>query len=239
MPETALLAVRNLCVEVSGRTVLSGVSFAIAPGRIVGLCGESGCGKTTIALALLKLLSSPPYRVTGEALLKGRDLLALPERDLESVRGARIGMVFQDALLALNPLLRVRTQLLEILRAHGMERDLTQLLTLAGLPDVERILRSYPHQLSGGERQRVTIAQALSCRPELVIADEPFTALDAPRVVELAGLFRRLRDETGASLLMISHAPGVLAAMSDEVLRLDGGRIAGRGTAREVLRGGG
>jgi peptide/nickel transport system ATP-binding protein len=219
--------------------VLSDVSFVIAPGRVVGLCGDSGCGKTTLALALLKLLPSPPYRVTGEALLQGRDLLALPESELEPVRGARIGMVFQDAQLALNPLLRIRTQLLEILRAHGMERDLTQLLALAGMPDAERILRSYPHQLSGGERQRVTIAQALACGPELIIADEPFTALDAPRVVELAGLFRRLRDETGTSLLMISHAPGVLAAISDEILRLDGGRIAERGTAREVLRGGG
>ena len=239
MPEAALLAVRDLSVEVTGRTVLSGVSFAIAPASIVGLCGESGCGKTTLALALLQLLPSPPYRVTGEAVLGGRNLLALPERDLENVRGARIGMVFQDASLVLNPVLRVRTQIAEILRAHGAERDLAPLLALAGLPDAERILRSYPHQLSGGERQRVTIAQAMACRPELIIADEPFTALDAPRVVELAGLFRRLRDETGASLLMISHSPGVLAAMADEVLRLDGGRIAERGTAREVLRGGG
>ena len=120
-----------------------------------------------------------------------------------------------------------------------MERDRTQLLALAGLPEAERILRSYPHELSGGERQRVTIAQALACGPALIIADEPFTALDAPRVVELVRLFRRLRDETGASLLVISHSPGVLAAVSDEVMRLDGGRIVERGTAREVLRGGG
>jgi ABC-type glutathione transport system ATPase component len=238
MPETALLAVRNLSVEVTGRAVLSGISFAIAPATIVGLCGESGCGKTTLALALLKLLPAPPYRVTGEAVMDGRNLLALSERDLENVRGARIGVVFQDALLALNPLLRVRTQLAEILRAHGVERDLGQLLSLAGLSEAERILRSYPHELSGGERQRVTIAQALACGPDLIIADEPFTALDAPRVVELAALFRRLRDETGASFLIISHAPGVLAAMSDQVLRLDGGRIAARGTAQEVLRGG-
>ena len=112
------------------------------------------------------------------------------------------------------------------------------MLALSVLPEAERILRSYPHQLSGGERQRVTISQALACGPNLIIADEPFTALDAPRVVELAALFRKLRDDTGASFLIISHAPGVLAVISDQVLRLDGGRIAARGTAQEVLRGG-
>jgi ABC-type glutathione transport system ATPase component len=238
MPEAALLAVKNLSVEMADRGVLSDVSFNVAPGTITGLCGASGSGKTTLALSLLRLLPSPPYRVTGEAVLDGRNLLELSERELERVRGARIGAVFQDALLALNPVLRIRTQLAEILRAHGVERDLVQLLGLAGLADAARILDSYPHQLSGGERQRVTIAQALACRPELMIADEPFTALDEPRVVELAALFRRLRDETGAAMLVISHSPGVLARLCDQVLRLGEGRIVERGTAREVLRGG-
>ena len=135
MSAAALLEVRNFCVDVADRAVLSEISFAIAPGTIVGLCGDSGCGKTTLALGLLQLLPSPPYRVRGEAVMGGRNLLALTERELESVRGARIGIVFQDALLALNPVLRVRTQLSEILRAHGVSRPLDQLLNLAGLPD--------------------------------------------------------------------------------------------------------
>jgi peptide/nickel transport system ATP-binding protein len=236
MSGDALLEVRDLCVELTGRAVLSDVSFTIAPGAIVGLCGESGCGKTTLALSLLKLLS-PPYRVRGEVVLGGRNLLALSERELEPVRGGEIACIFQDSLLALNPVLKIRTQLAEVLRAHGAQRDLCELLALAGLPDPEgSILESYPHQLSGGERQRVTIAQALACRPALIVADEPFTGLDAPRVVEMAAWFRRLRDELHTSFLLISHTPGVLAVTADEVLRMQAGRIVERGAPREVLR---
>jgi len=236
MPGEALLEVRDLCVDMPDRAVLSEISFPIAGAAIVGLCGDSGCGKTTLALALLNLLASPPYRVRGDVLLGGRNLLALSEREWETVRGGQIACVFPDSLLALNPVLRIRTQIAEILRAHGSQHDLHKLLALAGLPDSARILKAYPHQLSGGERQRVTIAQALACRPSLIVADEPFTALDAPRVVELAGVFRRLRDELGTSFLLISHTPGVLAITADEVLRMHAGRIVERGAPREVLR---
>jgi ABC-type glutathione transport system ATPase component len=239
MSDAALLAVRDLSVDLAGRAVLSRVSFDVGRGAIVGLCGESGCGKTTLALALTGLLTSPPYRVSGEVRLEGRDLAALPEGEMRRIRGARIAMVFQDPLLALNPVLKIRTQLTEILRAHGAARDLGELLATAGLNDPARILAAYPHQLSGGERQRVTLAQALACRPQLIVADEPFTALDGPRVLELAALFRRLRAETGASFLVISHSPGVLASMAGEVLRMGAGRIVARGTAREVLQSGG
>jgi len=225
MPPPALLEVRDLHIDLDGRGVLNGASFEIREGIIAGLFGDSGCGKSTLALALLGLLPRERYRVSGEVLLRGRELMRLSERDLARVRGSQIAMIFQDPLLALNPVLRIRTQLGEILRAHDAAGDPAALLQLAGLAEPDRILAAYPHQLSGGERQRVTIAQALACRPPLIVADEPFTALDAPRVVELVALFRRLRAELGTSFLLISHSQGVLAAAADEVYRLRDGRL--------------
>jgi ABC-type glutathione transport system ATPase component len=221
-----VLQIRDLRIELpNGREILSGVSLDIAEGSIIGLFGPSGCGKSTLALAILGLLPPQAFRVRGDIRFRGRNLTALSERELAEVRGAQIAMIFQDPLLALNPVLRVRTQLTEILRAHGVVRDPAELLVLAGLSDAARILGAYPHQLSGGERQRVTIAQALACRPSLIIADEPFTALDAPRVVELIALFRRLRADLGTSFLLISHTPGVLATAADQTYRLAGGLL--------------
>jgi len=226
MPPEPLLEVRDLRIDLlPHQGILRGVSFDIPAGSIAGLSGDSGCGKTTLALALLKLLPPARYRVGGQVLLRGRDLLALDEGGLESVRGAEIAIIFQDPLLALNPVLRIRQQIAEILRAHHAEGDPAGLLALAGIPAPARILAAYPHELSGGERQRVTIAQALACRPALIIADEPFTSLDAPRVVELAALFRRLRDQSGASFLLISHHPGILAATADQLLVLRDGTV--------------
>jgi ABC-type glutathione transport system ATPase component len=227
MPSEPLLEVRDLRVQLlPHRDILRGVSFDIPTGSVTGLSGDSGSGKSTLALALLKLLSPTQYRVGGQVLLRGRDLLVLDERALESVRGAQIGMIFQDPLLALNPVLRIRQQIAEILRAHQAEGDPAGLLELAGIAAPARILAAYPHELSGGERQRVTIAQAIACRPALIVADEPFTSLDAPRVVELAALFRRLRDQVRTSFLVISHHPGVLAATADQLLVLRDGALA-------------
>src|SRR5215472_12862823 len=226
MPPQALLRVHDLHIEMAGdREILSGASLEIQPGAIVGLFGDSGCGKSTLALALLGLLPHAKYRIRGEILLRGQNLLAMTEREFAAVRGAQISIIFQDPLLALNPVLRVRTQLTEILQSHGVAGDPAALLTLAGLSDPDHILPAYPHQLSGGERQRVTIAQAFACRPPLVVADEPFTALDGPRILELVALFRRLRTDCGTSFLLISHSPGVLAAAADEIFRLHDGRL--------------
>ena len=172
--------------------------------------------------------------MSGQVRLRGRDLLALDERALEAVRGAQIAMIFQDPLLALNPVLRIRRQIAEILRVHRTEGDPGELLALAGIASPERILAAYPHELSGGERQRVTIAQALACGPALIVADEPFTSLDAPGVVELAALFRRLRDRLGTSFLVIGHHAGTLAATADQLLVLRDGTLA-RGEVHATL----
>ena len=225
-----LISVRNITVP-----VVSDVSFQVDPGSIVGLFGESGCGKTTLALALLNLLPAPRYRVRGSVQLRNFQVLSATEKQLQRIRGAEISLVFQDPLLALNPVLRVRDQVAEVMRAHGCHDGLEALFGLVGLPATPRIFDAYPHHLSGGERQRVAIAQALACRPALVIADEPFTALDAIRVVELSSLFRKLREELETSFLLISHSPGVLARTADQVLVMQAGRIVEQGAPRQVF----
>jgi peptide/nickel transport system ATP-binding protein len=235
-----LLEVRGLDVDLSSHSgttpILSGVTFDIAPASITGLFGESGCGKTTLALALLGVLP-PRYSVRGSIRLAGRELLSLSEAALEPLRGAALSLIFQDPLLSLNPVLRVARQIAEVRRAHGLSatsNEVAGLLELAGLP--ARVSRAFPHQLSGGERQRVAIAQALACRPPLIIADEPFTALDAPLVASLAALLERLRDQSGTSFLLISHSPGVLARVAAQVLVMERGRIVESGPPSVVFQ---
>ncbi|HWC96683.1 MAG TPA: ABC transporter ATP-binding protein [Candidatus Sulfopaludibacter sp.] len=219
MPE--LLQVRDLNVALDRSAVVSGVSFDLAAGTITGLFGESGCGKTTLAQALLKLLPTPRYRTTGRVEFEGRNLLSLSERQLQPIRGARISMVFQDPLLSLNPVLRVHTQVREVARAHD-----------ASPPELPDVRDAYPHQLSGGERQRVTLAQALACNPSLVIADEPFTALDPARVAELCATFRQQCRTQATAFLVISHDEAVLEALADRVLTMHAGRLVERGRPR-------
>ncbi|MBI4874944.1 MAG: ABC transporter ATP-binding protein [Acidobacteria bacterium] len=242
----SLLQVKRLTVDLAldrrGRfPVVSDASFDVRPGEIAGLFGESGCGKTTLALALLGLLPPDRYFVRGSIRLRGRELAGLGESQLEQVRGAEVSLILQEPVLALNPVMRVRDQVAEVIRAHRRwdaarcRREAESALRLAGLPDSARLRGAYPHQLSGGERQRVAIAQALACRPALVVADEPFTALDAGLQLELSSLFREWTEKLGISFLLISHSPGVLARVADHVLVMYGGRIVEQGGARQVL----
>ncbi len=243
MPPGGLLEVSGLSVDtlgdlqVPGRPILSQLCLSIPPQTIVGLFGESGCGKTTLALAILQLLNPRSYAIRGSVRLRGRELLGLPERELERIRGAEIGLVFQDPLLALNPVLRAGRQVAEAVRAHRRPAagEVESLLELAGLRDVTRIREAWPHQLSGGERQRVALALALAGRAGLIVADEPFSALDTSLVLELTAAFLHLRQQTGASFLLISHNPGVLAHTCDHVLVMHAGQIVERGSPRQVF----
>ena len=226
MPTAPLLEVRGLSIALPGGLLLSNAAFEVPAGAVVGLTGDSGCGKTTLALALLKLLPKR-YTVQGSVRLRERELLTLSERQLESVRGAQVSLVFQDPLQALNPVMRVRHQISEVIRAHRRNENPDCLLELVELPPTDHIRDAYPHQLSGGERQRVCLAMALAASPSLVIADEPFSALDAPRVAELLKLFRSLKQKLETSFLLIGHSRTVLAEIADRVMVMRDGLLDG------------
>lgn len=243
MPESdprPLLSVRNLDVAIASRSILCDVSFEIPRGGIVGLFGESGCGKTTLALALSNLLPER-YRVSGDIEFDGRDIRRCSAREMQRIRGARIALVMQDPLLALNPVLKAGDQVAEAIRAHArpsaprIREQVEAAFRSAGLEPSSRMWNAYPHEFSGGQRQRVLLAQALACRPSLVIADEPFSALDAPSALALSALFRQIRERLSTSLLLISHSPGILANSADSILVMSGGRIVERGSPREVF----
>ena len=218
----------------SGSTVVDGVSFTLRAGRTTALVGESGCGKSVTALSLLQLIEPPGHIVSGKVLLDGRDLLALGEREMEKVRGARIGMVFQDPLTSLNPALTIGSQIVETLQAHerlsraAAERKAVELLARVGVTNPEQRVHDYPHHFSGGMRQRALIAAAISCSPSVIIADEPTTALDVTVQAKILRLLRDLQAAMGAALLLITHDLGVVAAMADEVLVMYAGRIVER-----------
>jgi oligopeptide/dipeptide ABC transporter ATP-binding protein len=211
--------------------VVDDLSFAVGAGRIVGLVGESGCGKSVTARAIMRLLPTPPARIDGgRIVLDGLDLLSLDERAMRKVRGERIGMVFQEPMTSLNPTFPVGFQIGETLRLH---RDLgrrearsrvLELLRMVGIGAPERRFAQYPHELSGGLRQRVMIAMALACRPRLLIADEPTTALDVTIQAQILDLLGRLRDELAMALLLITHDLGVVAEHADEVVVMYAGK---------------
>jgi ABC-type glutathione transport system ATPase component len=241
-PAGPLLEVRELSVELRDerRRIVSDVSFEVAAGEIAGLFGESGCGKTTLAHALLGLVPPERFAVRGSIRFRGAELRNA--RSFEQIRGGGIALILQDPLLALNPVLRAGDQVAEVVRAHRslsgseLRSEVESLFRLVGLGDSARLRQAYPHQLSGGERQRVLIAQALAGRPSLVIADEPFTALDPVLVVEMCDLLRRVRETLGTSFLVIGHDPGVLARLADSVHVMRAGRLVESGAAPRLFR---
>ena len=241
-----LLDVKNLRTEFrTGAGIVravDGISYTVEPGETVAVVGESGSGKSVSALSLLRLIPDPPGRITGgEVLFAGRDLLQLSEPEMRQVRGGEIGMVFQEPMTSLNPVLSIGRQITETIeqhRGHDTEaavRRAVELLGLVGIGDAARRLKQYPHQLSGGMRQRVMIAMALSCNPEVLIADEPTTALDVTIQAQVLELMADLQRETGAAIILITHDLGVVAEFCKNVLVMYGGNMVEYGTAEQIF----
>ena len=241
-----VLSVRDLTVQVAteagAKTVLDGLSFDLVAGETLALAGESGSGKSMTALAIMGLLPKPMARITGGAIRLGEtELTTLGEADYRRIRSARIAMIFQEPMTSLNPLMRVETQLCEVLLEHGIctrgeaPARALRLLQDVRLTEPERRLKQYPHELSGGMRQRVMIAMALACEPEILIADEPTTALDVTVQAEILDLVRTLQREHGTAVLMITHDMGVVAEMADRVVVLRAGREEEQAPVRDLF----
>ncbi len=217
------------------------VSLSLDAGEIVGLVGESGAGKSLTAYAATRLLPAGVWVAGGRALLEDRDLLALREAQLRRIRGRRIAMVFQDPAAALNPTFTVGFQVAETVRAHRAvsrreaRREAVRVLDRVALPDAEERLRAYPHQLSGGQRQRVALAMALACGPQVLLADEPTTALDVTTQAQILDLLEDLRREMGLAVLLITHDLPVVAETCDRVVVLHRGRVVEEGRVEEIF----
>ncbi|MER7076599.1 peptide/nickel transport system ATP-binding protein [Saccharopolyspora kobensis] len=242
----ALLEVRDLSVVFARKgeppvTAVDGISFDVEPGRTVGLVGESGCGKSVTSLAIMGLLPTRGAEVSGSVRFDGTDLLSLSRRELDQRRGSDLSMVFQDPLTSLNPVVSIGLQVSEVIERHrGLSRkeampEAEDLLRRVGIPDPKRRLNEYPHQLSGGMRQRALIAMALACKPRLLIADEPTTALDVTIQAQILRLLSELVAETETALIMITHDLGVVAGLCDEVNVLYAGRVVERAARHELF----
>lgn len=241
-----MLSVRNLSASFHTRAgivrAVRNVSFDVAPGETLGIVGESGSGKSVTCYSMMGLIPTPPGRIeSGSALLDGTDLLHCPEKELRSIRGKRISMIFQDPMTSLNPYLTIGDQVAEPLIIHegigrreARTRALEQ-LALVGIPDAEQRMDAYPHQFSGGMRQRVMIAMALITRPEILIADEPTTALDVTVQKQVLDLIRKLQQDMGTSVILITHDLGVVRQYADRINVMYAGRIVESAPARELL----
>lgn len=243
----SLLQVRNLATHFYTQSgvvkAVDGVSFEVSRGETIALVGESGCGKTVSALSLVRLVAEPPGRiVSGEVIFDGTDLLKLSKEEIRKVRGARISMVFQEPMTSLNPVLTIGRQLTEMLELHRqMGRreavdEAIRLLKMVGIPHAEQRVKDYPHHFSGGMRQRVMIAMAISCRPQLIIADEPTTAVDVTIQAQLLEIIRQLTRELGTSVILITHNLGIVARYARRIHVMYAGKIIEHGPAEEVYR---
>jgi len=242
----ALLEVENL--QTHFRTpdgiirAVDGVSLKIGAGQTVAIVGESGCGKSVTALSIMRLIAEPAGKIAGAISFKGRALLQLAEQEMRHIRGNEIAMIFQEPMTSLNPVLTVGRQISETIRLHqgvgnsAAKRRATEMLALVGIPDPKRRMREYPHQLSGGMRQRVMIAIALACSPQLLIADEPTTALDVTIQAQILELMQDLKKRVGAAIMLITHDLGVVAEVAEHVIVMYAGRKVEEAPARELFR---
>ena len=239
------LEVRNLSTHFFTRAgvvkAVEGVSFSVAPGRVLGLVGESGSGKTVTGFTIIGLVDPPGRIVQGEILFQGRNLVGMAEPELRRLRGNRIAMIFQDPMMTLNPVLRIDTQMIETVQAHQkVDRETARqrardTLGMVGIPSPDERLKSYPHQFSGGMRQRVAIAIALLHRPDLIVADEPTTALDVTIQGQILAEVQKLAATTGTSIIWITHDLSVVAGLADEIAVMYAGRIVEQGPVDAVL----
>ena len=242
----SLLDVEGLKVEFKTRQgiakVLEGVNVSLEPGKILGIVGESGCGKSMTALSIMRLVPIPPGNISaGSIRFKGEDLLKVTEKRMRQVRGKDISMIFQEPMTSLNPVYSIGDQIAETVRVHeGLSRKealnrAIEMLRAVNIPAAEKRVREFPHQMSGGMRQRVMIAMALACRPSVLIADEPTTALDVTVQAQVFDLLKELQEKTGTTIILITHDMGAIAEMADRVMVMYAGRAVEEGTNEEIL----
>ena len=248
MKDDYLLEIDKLAVSFALETgrvrAVDDVGFSVPGGKTLGLVGESGCGKSVTALSVMRLLPQPSAKIEGGRIVfQGRDIVSLPEDRMRKLRGNRISMIFQEPMTALNPVHRIGRQLEEVFRLHFPDmkkkerRDRSlEMLVNVGIPDPVKRFREYPHQISGGMRQRVMIAMALSCKPELLIADEPTTALDVTIQAQILDLIAKMQEKTGMSVLFITHDLGVIAEICDDVVVMYAGRVAERADTPSLFK---
>lgn len=243
--DMATLEVRDLEVSFGSARILRGVSFDLEGGETLGIVGESGCGKSVTAFAVMGMLQAPGRITAGSIKLDGRDLVGLPESELRKIRGGDIALVMQDPFTSLNPMMRIGHQVAEALTLHqdlrGKEawNRAVEMLGKVGVPAPESSARKFPHQMSGGQRQRVVIAMAFACKPKVLIADEPTTALDVTLQAQILRLLIELQEQEGTAVMLISHDIGAIASVSSRIGVFYAGRIVETGSAEAVLRRGG